>query len=139
MLIIEFYRYILYRTYHALIHFGWPRADVFSHTYLGKIPQIYPFLNLESLYLILAYFTVGTISKTNLLVSLILCFLIYIAFMFKLMPKVHTTEETEEFYEELNRKYENEKHRIIKGYLVVLFMFFSWIVIIGLEILVVSR
>ena len=139
MLIIEFYRYIFYRTYHALIHFGWPREDVFSHTSLGRIPDICPLLNLESFFLILAYFTVGTISKTFFLVSLILCILIYIAFMFKLMPKVYTTEETEEFYEELNRKYENENHRIIKGLLVILYMFLSWIVSISLGIMVVSR
>lgn len=136
MFIVEFYRYVIYRTYHALLHYGWPKEDVFSHIHLGWIPTICPFLNLESLYLILAYFTVGTISKTNLLVSVIICILIFGPFMFK---DIYTTDDTDEFYKELNDKYENEKHRIIKGFLVAFFIILSWVVFISLGILVVSK
>ena len=127
MFVIEFYRYIIYRTYHALIHYGWPREDVFSYLYLGGIPAVCPLLNLESLFLILAFFTVGTITETKLFASTIICFLLYIPFMFKVMPK-HTTDDMEEFYKEQNSKYENEKHRIIKGFLVALFVILSWVV-----------
>ena len=127
MFVIEFYRYIIYRTYHALIHYGWPREDVFSYLYLGGIPAVCPLLNLESLFLILAYFTVGTITETKLFASTIICFLFCIPFMFKVMPK-HTTDDMEEFYKEQNSKYENEKHRIIKGFLVALFVILSWVV-----------
>ena len=127
MFVIEFYRYIIYRTYHALIHYGWPREDVFSYLYLGGIPAVCPLLNLESLFLILAYFTVGTITETKLFASTIICFLLCIPFMFKVMP-TDTTDDTEEFYKELNSKYENEKHRIIKGFLVALFVILSWVV-----------
>ena len=127
MFVIEFYRYIIYRTYHALIHYGWPREDVFSYLYLGGIPAVCPLLNLESLFLILAYFTVGTITETILFASTIICFLLSIPFMFKVMPK-HTTDDMEEFYKEQNSKYENEKHRIIKGFLVALFVILSWVV-----------
>ena len=136
MLIIEFYRYVIYRTYHALLHYGWPKEDVFSYIHLGRIPAICPYLNLESLYLILAYFTVGTISKTNLLVSVIICFLIFGPFLFK---DIYTTDDMDEFYKELNSKYENEKHRIIKGFLVALFIILSWVVFISLGVLVVSK
>ena len=127
MFVIEFYRYIIYRTYHALIHYGWPREDVFSYLYLGGIPAVCPLLNLESLFIILAYFTVGTITETKLFASTIICFLLCIPFMFKVMPK-HTTDDMEEFYKEQNSKYENEKHRIIKGFLVALFVILSWVV-----------
>ena len=138
MLIIEFYRYVIYRTYHALIHYGWPKEDVFSHLYLGRIPTICPFLNLESLYFILVFFTVGTISETNLLASIIICCLISVPFMFKVMP-TDTTDDTEEFYKELNSKYENEKHRIIKGFLVALFVILSWVVFFFIFWVVLSR
>ena len=138
MLIIEFYRYVIYRTYHALIHYGWPKEDVFSHLYLGGIPAMCPLLNLWSLYSILAYFTVGTISETDLLVSIIICCLICVPFMFKVWPK-HTTDDTEEFYKELNSKYENEKHRMIKGFWVALFVILSWVVFIGIGIIVRPR
>ena len=127
MFVIEFYRYIIYRTYHALIHYGWPREDVFSYLYLGGIPAVCPLLNLESLFLILAYFTVGTITETKLFASTIICFLLCIPFMFKVKPK-HTIDDMEEFYKEQNSKYENEKHRIIKGFLVALFVILSWVV-----------
>ena len=52
---------------------------------------------------------------------------------------IYTTDDTDEFYKELNDKYENEKHRIIKGFLVAFFIILSWVVFISLGILVVSK
>ena len=121
----SFIEYVYYRIAHAMIHFGWSKKYSFECSYIDVGFCIAA--NTVEIILVLIYLTYGPISTESQKIISILSPILPAALMiFKYYDKFND----EIFYEHLDEKYRDEKHRILKGCLVFLYFLFSVLMIV---------
>lgn len=104
---------------HAYMNFGWSKS--FSYHCSNSNVGVCISSNIMTVALIIAYFMVGNLQRNQLY---------YIAIAIILitgipMSKIFYMRDDDKFYDELNLKYKDEKHRIIKGCFVLLYYLLS--------------
>ena len=130
-MILDLFRYIYYRMAHAYMNFGWSKS--FSYHCSNSNVGVCISSNIMTVALIIAYFMVGNLQRNQLyFIAIAIILITGIP-----MSKIFYMRDDDKFYDELNLKYKDEKHRIIKGGLVFLYFLLSVIGCVCCVILVI--
>ena len=116
---MKVFRYIYYRMVHAYMNFGWSKH--FSYHCSNSNVGVCICANIMTVALIIAYLMVGYLQRNQVYCIAIACILISEI----PMSKIFHMRDDDKFYDELNLKYKDEKHRIIKGCFVLLYFLLS--------------
>ena len=114
-MILDLFRYIYYRMAHAYMNFGWSKS--FSYHCSNS--------------------NVGVCISSNIMTVAYYIAIAIILITGIPMSKIFYMRDDDKFYDELNLKYKDEKHRIIKGGLVFLYFLLSVIGCVCCVILVI--
>lgn len=104
---------------HTYIKCGWSKH--FSYHCSNSNVGVCISANIMTVALIIAYLTVGNLPRNQVYYIAIACILITGI----PMSKIFYIRDDDKFYDDLNLKYKDEKHRIIKGCFVLLYFLLS--------------
>ena len=122
MIFNDLYKYTYYRLTHAMLKNGWRKPT--SHDRSFQAVESCVAANILTLSLIILYLFLG-----NLKIELIIGSAVIALFMgFFLIDNESYFDGV--VYEQLDMKYKDEKNRVLKGYLVFLYIIFSNILFI---------
>jgi hypothetical protein len=118
-----FFEYVYYRIAHALMN--WGVSEKYSMHCSDWNVSLCIFANISTIIYIIIYLFTGTISRNTIYgVTIVLGFILMLCLPDYELGKGYGKS----FYQQLHKRYKNESHRTLKGWLVYLYVEMSTII-----------